>query len=74
MFEKIKKLIENKLNISADKITLKSKLNEDLGIDSLDAVELLMALEEEFGITVDDKAAQSFNSVADIVSYVEKIS
>ncbi len=71
MFEKVKKLISSELNISADKIAPNSKLGEDLGIDSLDAVELIMSLEEEFEISVPDDKAQSFATVGDIVDFVQ---
>lgn len=72
MFEKIKAIIANELNIDESKITLESSLSEDLGADSLDAVELIMALEDEFGVTVSDDDAQSIRTVGDIVELVEK--
>ena len=72
MFEKIKAIIANELNIDESKITLESSLSEDLGADSLDAVELIMALEDEFGVTVSDDDTQSIRTVGDIVELVEK--
>ena len=73
MFEKVKAIIANELNIDESKITLESSLSEDLGADSLDAVELIMALEDEFGVSVSDEDAQSIKTVGDIVALVEKL-
>lgn len=73
MFEKVRAIIANELNIDESKVTLEASLSEDLGADSLDAVELIMALEDEFGVTVSDDDAQSIRTVGDIVALVEKI-
>ena len=72
MFEKVQAIIANELGIDKEKITLDSRLAEDLGADSLDAVELIMALEDEFGIEVDDEAATKIKKVSDIVEFLEK--
>ncbi len=72
MFEKVKDLLAKQLNIKGDKIAKESKILEDLGADSLDVVELLMTLEDEFGITVTDEEAVTLKSVNDIVSLIEK--
>lgn len=72
IFDKIKSIISDELNIDQDKITKEANIREDLGADSLDAVEVIMALEDEFGITIDDDTAQSFKTVGDLVDYVEK--
>lgn len=72
MFEKVKTLLAKQLNIKSDKIAKESKILEDLGADSLDVVELLMTLEDEFGITVSDEEAVSLKSVNDIVTLIEK--
>jgi acyl carrier protein len=61
------------LGVSADQVKLESKMIEDLGADSLDAVELVMAVEEEFGIEVPDEEAEKLNCVGDIVTHVEKV-
>lgn len=71
IFEKVKKLIASELDVIESKITLETKLAEDLGADSLDAVELIMALEDEFGIAVSDDDAQNLNSVKAIVEYID---
>ena len=72
MFEKVQAIIANELGIDKEKITMESRLAEDLGADSLDAVELIMALEDEFGIEVDDEAATKIKNVSDIVEFLEK--
>lgn len=72
MFEKVQAIIAKELGIEKEKITLDSRLAEDLGADSLDAVELIMALEDEFGIEVDDEAATKIKKVSDIVEFLEK--
>ncbi len=72
MFEKVQAIIAKELGIDKNKITMESKLTEDLGADSLDAVELIMALEDEFGIELDDEAAQKIKQVSDIVAFLEK--
>lgn len=70
--DKVKELLAAQLNISKDKIQDDSKLVEDLGADSLDMVEMLMTLEDEFGISISDEDALNLKTVADIVSYIEK--
>ncbi len=71
VFEKIKSLIVEELNVSEDKITLEARLAEDLGADSIDAVELIMNIEEAFDIQVSDEDAQGIKTVGDLVRYVE---
>ena len=73
MFEKVQAIIANELGIAKEEITLESRLAEDLGADSLDAVELIMALEDEFGVEVNDDDAQGIKTVGDIVALVEKL-
>ena len=70
-FEKVKEVIVNAVNIDEDKITLNASLENDLGLDSLDAVELGMALEEEFDITIDEDKLASFKTVEDIVNFID---
>jgi len=73
-FEKVKNLIAKELNLKVEDIKLESKLSEDLGADSLDAVELIMAIEEEFDVQVSDEAAQNIRKVSDIVDYLDSLS
>jgi acyl carrier protein len=70
--EKVTEIIVEQLGVTADQVTPESKMIEDLGADSLDAVELVMAVEEEFGIEVPDEEAEKLISVGDIISHVEK--
>jgi len=71
IFNRIKALMANQLNISQDKITMDSNIINDLGADSLDVVEMLMILEEEYGIEVPDEVAVELKTVGAIVDYVE---
>lgn len=72
IFEKVQKLLAEALNIEdASKITMESNIVQDLGADSLDMVELLMSLEDNFGITVPDEIANELVTVDAIVKYIE---
>lgn len=73
VFERIKAMIKDELNVPEDKITMEAKLAEDLGADSIDAVELIMNIEDEFEVQVSDEEAQNIKSVGDIVKFVEKL-
>lgn len=70
-FEKVRKLLCEQLNISEDKVTLESKFIDDLGADSLDVVEMLMTLEDEFNITVTDEESVALKTVGDIVKLID---
>ena len=70
-FDKVKKLIAEQLSIDESKITEDSRLIEDLGADSLDTVELVMAFEEEFGCEIPDEEAEKIQTVQDAVNYIE---
>lgn len=67
MFEKVANRLAEQLNISVDKIKPESKIAEDLGADSLDRVELLMGLEDEYGITIPDEDVEKIVTVQDVV-------
>lgn len=71
VFEKVKELIAEELGIEEDTITKESNLSEDLGADSLDAIELIMAVEEAFDIEIADNDAQKMQTVSDIINYLE---
>lgn len=73
MFEKVRDMLAEALNISADKITLESNVIEDLGADSLDMVELLSRLEDEEGVTIPEEDLDGMTTVGDIVRELEKI-
>jgi acyl carrier protein len=70
--ERVKKIVVDHLNVDADKVTDNASFIEDLGADSLDTVELVMAFEEEFGIEIPDDAAESIVTVGDAVNYIDK--
>ena len=70
--EKVKKIIVDQLGVSADEVNLDASFVEDLGADSLDLTELIMAMEEEFGIEIGDEDAQKILKVKDAVAYIEK--
>lgn len=71
MFEKVKELIEEKLNLEDVEITLESKFKEDLEVDSLDLFELVMALEDEFGVEIPTEDLEGIATVGDIIRYIE---
>lgn len=71
--QRVKDIIVEQLGVKPDQVTPEAKLIEDLGADSLDAVELVMALEEEFGIEVPDEQAEKLQTVGDIVKYIEEV-
>lgn len=73
MLEKVRSIIANELGVDAETITEDSHIIDDLGADSLDAVELIMALEEAFDIEIDDDAASGILTVQDILDYLETI-
>lgn len=72
IFEKVINIIVRELNVSKEEIHMDTDLQADLGADSLDAVELMMALEEEFDLQIPDEEAQKFRTVKDIVNFLEK--
>lgn len=73
IFERVKEMIVEELNVPAEKVGMESRLAEDLGADSIDAVELIMNIEDEFKIQVSDEQAQSIKTVGDLVKYIEAI-
>jgi len=71
VFEKVKKIIVEQLGVEEDDIALESSFIDDLGADSLDIVELIMALEEEFDIEIPDNEAEKITIVNDAVEYIK---
>lgn len=69
--DRVKDIIVDQLGVNADQVTPEAKFIEDLGADSLDTVELVMAFEEEFEIEVPDEEAEKLQSVGDVVTYVK---
>ncbi|QCI16022.1 acyl carrier protein [Buchnera aphidicola] len=70
--KRIKKIIQDKLDVPKEKILNYSSFKEDLGADSLDIVELIMAFEEEFNIEISDKEAEKINTIEQFIEYMEK--
>ena len=72
MFEKVQTILARQLRIPAERITLDSQIKKDLGADSLDILQLLMRIEDQYGIVIPDQALATFNTVRDVVSYLEQ--
>ena len=70
-FEKVKEILSKQLEVSVDEIQLANSLQEDLGADSLDVVEIVMALEDEFSIEIADEKTAKIKTVDDIVKYID---
>ncbi|HTB83946.1 MAG TPA: acyl carrier protein [Candidatus Sulfotelmatobacter sp.] len=70
--QRVKDIIVEQLGVKPEQVTPEAKFIEDLGADSLDTVELVMALEEEFGIEVPDEQAEKLQSVGDVMKYIEE--
>jgi acyl carrier protein len=70
--DKVRAILAAQLDIDAEKITDTTNIAEDLGADSLDVVELMMSVEEEFEITIDEEAVKSFRTVADVAEYIDE--
>ena len=71
VFEKLQGIIVEVLGVEKEEVTLEANLNDDLGADSLDAVELVMAIEDEFEIKVSDEVAQKLQTVQQIVDFIQ---
>ena len=70
--EKVKDIIVEQLGVNAEQVTTNASFIEDLGAESLDTVELVMAFEEEFGVEVPDEDAEKLQSVGDVIKYIEE--
>ena len=72
MYEKVRAILAKQLRVDAAIVTLDAQIKKDLGADSLDMLQLLMRLEDQYGITIPDKALATFNTVGDVVTYLEQ--
>ena len=73
VFETVRKAIVDELSIDPNKVTLEAKLKDDLGADSIDAVQIIMDLEDAFGIEIDEDNAGAMETVGDVVKYIESM-
>ncbi len=72
LFDEVKEVIVEQLNVDPNEVKPEAKFVEDLGADSLDVVEMIMALEEKFEIEIPDSDAENIKTVQDVVNYIEK--
>ncbi len=73
VFNKVKEIIVEELNVDAEKVTLEASLKDDLGADSIDAVQIIMDLEDAFNIEIDTDNAEAISTVKNIVDYIEAL-
>ncbi|STP12442.1 acyl carrier protein [Helicobacter mustelae] len=71
IFDEVKEVVVEQLSVDANQVKPEAEFVKDLGADSLDVVELVMALEEKFGIEIPDEEAEKISTVGDVVSYIE---
>ena len=71
VFEKIRDIIVEQLDVEEDKVTIEASITEDLGADSLDVVDLVMSIEESFDIEIPDEEVENIKTVGDIVKFIE---
>ena len=72
VFEKIKEILVDQLDVEEEKVTMEASITEDLGADSLDVADIVMSIEEEFDVEVPDYQLQNIKLVGDIVKYIEE--
>jgi len=71
VYERVKRIVVDRLGVEESQVTLEASFKEDLGADSLDVVELVMELEDEFDLEISDEDAEKITSVGDVVKYIE---
>ena len=71
IFDKLKELVVDQLGVEEDEVTMEASMQDDLGADSLDLVDMVMSVEEEFGVKVADEDLENIKTVGDIVNYIE---
>lgn len=72
VYEKVKEIVVEQLGVNPEDLSMQSSLIDDLGADSLDIVELIMALEEEFNLEISDEDAEKISTMGDVVDYIKK--
>lgn len=71
IFDKVKEILVDQLDVDEDKVTMDASIVDDLGADSLDLVDMVMSLEEEFDVEIPDDQVENIKTVGDIVKYIE---
>ena len=71
VFEKIKQILADQLDVDAEEMSLDTKIGDDLGADSLDVVELLMSIEDEFDVEIPDEEIEKLKTIGDVVEYIQ---
>ena len=71
IFDKVKEILVDQLGVEEEKVTMEASIVDDLGADSLDLVDLVMSLEEEFDVEIPDEQVENIKTVGDIVKYIE---
>ena len=72
IFEKLKDIIAEQLGVEAEEVTMEANIQDDLGADSLDVVDLITTIEDEFDLSIPDEAVEEIRTVGDIANYIEK--
>ncbi len=72
MYERVQAILARQLRVDPAIVTLEAQIKKDLGADSLDILQLLMRIEDQYGITIPDKALATFQTVGDVVAYLEQ--
>lgn len=72
VFDKVKTIVSNQFDVEEDTITMETNIGDDLGADSLDVVDMLMSLEDEFDVEIPDEEIENIHTVGEIVAYIEE--
>ncbi|MCC8111860.1 MAG: acyl carrier protein [Ruminococcus sp.] len=72
IFEELKELVTDQLGVEDDEVTLEASIQDDLGADSLDLVDLVMEVEEKFGVKISDEDLENIKTIGDIVTYIDE--
>ncbi|MBR3711291.1 MAG: acyl carrier protein [Bacteroidales bacterium] len=73
MFEQVKEILARQLRVSPDRVTLDAQIKKDLGADSVDILQLLMRLEDDYGIVIPDQELAKFETIGDVVAFLDSI-
>ena len=73
MFEEVKTILSRQLRVAPERVTMDAQIKKDLGADSVDILQLLMRLEDDYGVVIPDEALAKFETVGDVVNYLDKL-